>query len=121
MRSLLTILGVTLAVYLFASNNESFTPVNPYNVNTGLYDAIIDVRTLREYNDGHLKNAILLEDLHKKKTVNDLLRVVPNKDSKLLFYCKSGRRAKLASKVAEAVGYKNIDVVTNGGYVDLRK
>ena len=121
MRSLLTVLGITLIAYLFTENKELFTSVNPNNVNTKLYDAIIDVRTLREYNDGHLKNAILLEDLHERKSLNDLLKVVPNKDSKMLFYCKSGRRAKIASRIAEAVGYKNIDVVTNGGYVDLRK
>lgn len=122
MRTFLTVLGVGLIAYLFSSGTEAFTEVSPNVVDTKLYDAIIDVRTLKEYNNGHLKNAVLLEDLHQDNNrVNDLIRIAPYKNSKLLFYCKTGRRAKIASQVAESVGYKNIHTVTNGGYVDLKK
>ncbi|MGL5085900.1 MAG: rhodanese-like domain-containing protein [Clostridium sp.] len=66
---------------------------------------ILDVRTLEEYNSGHIENSILipvdeLEALDSSKLVD--------KNQKILVYCRSGNRSKSASKILVDLGYTNI-------------
>jgi rhodanese-related sulfurtransferase len=57
------------------------------------YRYIIDVRTEEEFNENHLLGAINIPLNEIKKNL-DNYRL--SKNSKILIYCKSGRRAKLA-------------------------
>jgi rhodanese-related sulfurtransferase len=69
-------------------------------------DAIIlDVRTLEEYNEGHLKNARLLPYDEVMKHADTVL---PDKEAPILIYCRAGRRSVIASHVLVAMGYTNI-------------
>ncbi len=69
---------------------------------------ILDVRTYDEYNSGHIPNAICLpyEDI-TEKTASELL---PDKNQKILVYCRSGRRSKIGSETLANLGYSNIIV-----------
>ncbi|MBN1379282.1 MAG: rhodanese-like domain-containing protein [Gammaproteobacteria bacterium] len=70
---------------------------------------IIDVRTDAEFNSGHLQGALHMQ--HDK--IGSLIEAqVPNKDTKILLYCRSGGRANVAKKTLESLGYT---AVTNGG------
>ena len=56
----------------------------------GEYDAVIDVRTLEEWNEGHIANATLIENLASDGTADD---IVGCKACTIAVYCRSGRRA----------------------------
>lgn len=82
---------------------------------TGEY-IIVDVRTQEEYAAGHIPGAVLLpnEDINEKTAA----AILPNKDTKLLVYCRSGNRSKQASQKLSDMGYKNI--VEIGGINDYK-
>lgn len=67
---------------------------------------ILDVREQDEYDGGHIKGAVLLpvgsinEDTAKK--------VIPEKDSIVLVYCRSGNRSKTASQALADLGYTKV-------------
>ena len=74
---------------------------------------ILDVRTEEEFAEGHIKGAILIPDYEIAQKAESLL---PDKDQKILVYCRSGRRSKLAAEALLALGYTN--VWEFGGIID---
>lgn len=63
---------------------------------------ILDVREQNEYDGGHIPGAVLLP----VGTIDEAAaaEVIPDKDSTVLVYCRSGNRSKTASsKLAELV------------------
>lgn len=65
---------------------------------------IIDVRTLSEYNSGHIKTAVNVP-LDKIDTISDY---VPSKKDKVVVYCQSGSRSKQAFNELIELGYSNV-------------
>ena len=67
---------------------------------------ILDVREQDEYDSGHIPGAVLLP----VGTVNEetAAEVIPEKDSTVLVYCRSGNRSKTASSTLADLGYTNI-------------
>ncbi|MGL4985588.1 MAG: rhodanese-like domain-containing protein [Treponemataceae bacterium] len=78
---------------------------------------LIDVRTPEEFNEGYLKNAINLNLYTTTQKITE--DTVPNKDTTILVYCRSGKRSKEFSQMLNSWGYKNIHNI--GGYQDLVK
>mgnify|MGYP000953135677 FL=1 len=74
---------------------------------------VVDVRTLEEYNEGHIPNAISipLETIENKAEVK-----LKNKDDLILVYCRSGRRSREAALKLIENGYTN--VIDFGGIKD---
>ena len=72
---------------------------------TGDY-VLVDVRREDEYLSGHIPGAILFpnEDINEKSAEE----ILPDKDKKILIYCRSGNRSKQASQKLADMGYKNI-------------
>ncbi|SHH13439.1 rhodanese-like domain-containing protein [Clostridium grantii] len=66
---------------------------------------VLDVRTIDEYNEGNIKNSVLLPVDNIELEVD---KVIPNKDSTILVYCRSGNRSKTASKKLIDLGYRNV-------------
>ena len=66
---------------------------------------ILDVRSESEYNEAHIPDAVLLPDT---EIVEKASTVLPDKDKKILVYCRSGRRSKNASAELAAMGYSNV-------------
>ena len=64
---------------------------------------ILDVR---EYDSGHIPGAVLLP----VGTIDEetAAEVIPEKDSTVLVYCRSGNRSKTASSALAELGYTNI-------------
>ena len=77
---------------------------------------IIDVRTIEEYNEGHVKNAISLPNEEIVISSEKVATILPNKDQMLLVYCRSGKRAADASTKLVNMGYTN--VYSFGGIID---
>jgi len=74
---------------------------------------ILDVRTIEEYNEGHIPNAICIPNETIDETVTKQL---PNKDQLILIYCRSGNRSKQAALKLQQLGYTNL--VEFGGIID---
>ena len=76
---------------------------------------ILDVRTIEEYNEGHIPNAICIpNEIIGEETINEL----PNKDQLILIYCRSGNRSKQAAAKLEKLGYTNL--IEFGGIIDWK-
>ena len=67
---------------------------------------ILDVREQDEYDSGHIPDAVLLP----VGTIDEdtAAEVIPEKDSAVLVYCRSGNRSKTASSALADLGYTNI-------------
>ena len=57
---------------------------------------LLDVRTVREYEDRHLKNAINIPVQRLDSSLNRLEKV---KDQRIIVYCRSGSRSIKASRI----------------------
>lgn len=74
---------------------------------------ILDVRTQEEYDSGHIQGALLLPyDQIEQKAAEAL----PDKDKKILVYCRSGNRSNTASNTLSKLGYTQI--YDFGGIID---
>ena len=67
---------------------------------------ILDVREQGEYDSGHIPGAVLLSVGTIDETT--AAEVIPEKDSTVLVYCRSGNRSKTASSTLAELGYTNI-------------
>ena len=67
---------------------------------------ILDVREQDEYDAGHIPGAVLLT----VGTINEetAASVIPEKDTVVLVYCRSGNRSKTASQALADLGYTQI-------------
>jgi len=77
---------------------------------------IIDVRTTAEYQQGHIKEALLIPF---DQIENRISQSVPSKETPLLVYCRSGNRANIAKESLEKLGY--VQVYNLGGYEGVKK
>ena len=74
---------------------------------------VLDVRTVAEFNEGHIQGAILI-DQGQSDFVEKVKATLPI-DKKIAIYCRSGRRsANAAGKLAD-VGYKCVNL--KGGII----
>ena len=74
---------------------------------------ILDVRTIEEYNDGHIPGAILIDNDEISATT---VAQLSNKNQTIFVYCRSGRRSKEAAQKLVDLGYTN--VIEIGGILD---
>ncbi len=82
-------------------------------VNSGAL--LIDVRTLGEFNEGHLPGARLIPITELE---NRLAELGDDKNKPIVVYCKSGVRSGRAEELLEAKGFT--DVTNGGGYMAMK-
>ena len=76
---------------------------------------LLDVRTLEEYKEGHIKNAICIPN----ETIDDTaVDTLTDKDQLIFVYCRSGRRSKEAAQKLVDMGYTKIYDI--GGIIDWK-
>ena len=83
---------MSLSVEAFAVGNEQ-----------GLFDGIIDVRTQAEWRLGHVANATFVENL---ASTGSLEVVAGCEYCRLVVYCQSGGRARIAIQRLKMAGFK---------------
>ena len=66
---------------------------------------LIDVRDASEYQEGHLDGAI---NINYTDIASKIETTVDKKDTKIVVYCKSGRRSSIAAKSLIDLGYTNV-------------
>ena len=74
---------------------------------------VLDVREQSEFNEGHIRGAILIPYTEIENKAGEML---PDKDMQILVYCRSGRRSKIAAETLSKLGYTNIKEF--GGIID---
>ncbi len=77
---------------------------------------IVDVRSEQEWYQGHAHSAIHipLSELPRR-----LPHEAPARDTPILFYCRTGRRAADAARTAQELGYSTVYYLRDGDYTDL--
>jgi rhodanese-related sulfurtransferase len=77
---------------------------------------LLDVRTIQEYKQGHLRDATLIpvQALDKK-----LGMLKQDKNKQILVYCATGNRSITASRILEKNGFNPINI--KGGIMDLAR
>ncbi len=77
------------------------------------YASIIDVRTLEEWNDGHLEGAVRI-GIESPDFINNIETL--DKTKNYYIYCRSGNRAEQAIQIMRESGFTG--VLENGGAVE---
>lgn len=72
---------------------------------------ILDVRTKKEYKNGHIKGAVLISIDELRDNIDKL-----NAGDQIIIYCKTGYRAYLGLRILKNLGFKNVKVL-NGSYL----
>ncbi len=80
-------------------------------------DVVVDVRTKIEYNLGHYPEALHIPTASLQDQVETL---IPDKKTRILIYCNTGQRARYATDLLRAKGYKNVQYIT-GSYLGLTR
>lgn len=76
---------------------------------------LLDVRTLEEYEEVHLEDALLLPVQNlSQETLNEIGLGENMKDKEIIVYCRSGARSQTAYNIMESLGYTNIKSVAGG-------
>ena len=101
--TLLLLIGVILA-FVFKLRAAPVLPDTTAREHLKKGALLVDVRTVEEFNAGHLTNAV---NIPLDQIKEALPRRVPDKSQVLLLHCRSGRRSGIAEKELRALGYTN--------------
>lgn len=105
-------MALTVLVTLFSACSNAETDYSAW-LDEGV---LIDTRTLEEYNAGHAPDALLIP---YEQMVSRIDQHVDDKQTPILLYCRSGRRAGIAEKALKDQGYEKVYNV--GGLEDIQK
>ena len=105
--SLLVFSQENTQVYEVLSYDDFKNQINNDNV------LLFDIRTMDEFNSGHLKGSINI-DFYEEKLFDKFFKKV-NKSKPIYIYCRSGNRSKKSSEKLKNLGFfKVFDL--EGGY-----
>jgi rhodanese-related sulfurtransferase len=118
----LLIVGIIISIIFFTV--YLYTVKSPYLVTAdqakqllqeNKIDVVLDVRTKMEYNLGHYPEALHIPTGDLQDQVETL---IPDKRSRILIYCNTGQRARYATDLLKAKGYKSVKYIA-GSYLGL--
>jgi len=70
---------------------------------------LLDVRTVNEFKEGHIRGATLIPLGKLEKNLNKL---AAHKNTQIVVYCRSGSRSVAASRILKAHGFTPLNVKT---------
>lgn len=111
---LLILLAVVLAMWAMRGRNVSgdrFKSVGNDEFEQLLSDSqvvLVDVRTKSEFDEGHIRNAILI-DVKADSFMMSARDLLP-KEKTIAVYCRSGRRSVAAAERLSADGYEVVNL-----------
>jgi rhodanese-related sulfurtransferase len=96
-------------------SSKEITTVTPeqfsQRLNSGQY-ILLDIRTLDEYNTGHIKGAKQI-DYYQTQQFSDYLDSL-DKNAKYLIYCRTGHRSSAALKIMQEKSFTNVIDLSGG-------
>jgi len=123
---LVLILVLTGAIFHMSSMENSntnvlgavsvFSDITPEQFNQALNSGrftLIDIRTIDEYNAGHLKNA-KQSDYYQTQAFSNYLDSL-DKNARYLIYCRTGKRSAASLQIMQEKGFTNVYDLA-GGY-----
>ena len=99
MKKFILLLSLTMSLSIYSGLLSSAT--------------LVDVRTLEEWNEGHIDSAVRIEWAH----IEDISNYAA-KEERIYLYCRSGKRAERAKNILISSGY--LDVINLGGLQEAR-
>ncbi|MCU1716223.1 rhodanese-like domain-containing protein [Pseudomonas sp. 5P_3.1_Bac2] len=112
MRALLLSLFCLVSQPLWAGENELSAAVVTLQAPETV---LIDVRSAEEFAAGALPGA---EHIDYQEIGSQIAALVPDKDTPIVLYCRSGRRSGIAEQSLRELGYRNL--INAGGYEELK-
>lgn len=111
-KTIVTLLFTGLSLVSCGMKAQSPSKANFTNMNTKQFSSIIDsadvqlldVRTAEEYDEGHIKNAILI-DVRSESFLTTAEKKLDKKKT-IAVYCRSGRRSAHAASLLAEKGFK---------------
>ncbi|MEA3288000.1 MAG: rhodanese-like domain-containing protein [Candidatus Marinimicrobia bacterium] len=97
--------GMLIVIELEQANYSELSPEQAWRMINNNPPFLLDVRTKREFNGGHIKGAALipLQELQKRYPELEMYKNQP-----VLIYCATGNRSTTASKILLDHGYKDV-------------
>lgn len=77
---------------------------------------IIDVRTTSEYQQEHVRQSV---NIPYDEIANRIAAFAPDRDARIVLYCRSGRRSSVAEQTLRQLGYRQIE--NQGGLNDMQR
>ena len=115
---LLALIAFSMMAFSCNSQPAASLPPKEFAAGTGNENALLlDVRTPEEYNEGHLKGAILI-NYHDSDFVDQVSKLDKNKT--VYVYCHSGKRSSAAQEKMQKMNFKNV-INLDGGIVAWQK
>ncbi|WP_224491041.1 rhodanese-like domain-containing protein [Robertkochia flava] len=99
----------TLRELLFSPGSDQVKVLSPEDYKRRISNGnavIIDVRTKREYLEGHIEGARNLDIFQTGKFQSQCELL--NREQPVYIYCRSGNRSRRASKMLSRMGFKEI-------------
>lgn len=133
MKNILTIFSLTIVLFFTACKDSGSAQevkvtssqevhkvkvISPQEVRDAVYgdnsQQLVDVRTIEEFQEGHLKNSqnICVTDDDFEENIVKL-----DKNQPIYLYCRSGKRSARAAKILKELGFKEIYDM-EGGYLN---
>ena len=118
---LIVLLGLLVtALLLYADDSQQATITQAElsaRLEAGSAPLILDVRTAKEYADGHIPGAI---NISHDLLAENLSEIPGSKSDEIIVYCRSGKRAGVAEKLLAEKGYSNVKDL-DGHWLDWPK
>lgn len=103
--ALLATLGILAYQYAVDSPYRISAPVAKQMIQANQVDVVLDVRTdLERATLGFYPGSVHIQSADLEEQMPQLY---PNKDIRILAYCNTGHRARMATDKLRALGYKN--------------
>lgn len=119
MRKLTPILILMLfGIYVQAQEADSIRVIPPAafakEIDSIPEPQLIDVRTAKEYREGHIQGAVHYDVLQEKRFLRQVRRL--DRKKPVLLYCRSGKRSHHAAALLQRMGFSEI-IELKGGYL----
>ena len=79
---------------------------------------LIDVRSIQEYNEYHLKGAICIPNFELQEKISS---IIEDKNQIIILYCQSGARSKKAENLLRKMGYTNVYEIARRNRKHIKK
>jgi phage shock protein E len=114
---LLGLFGISLLSFSACGKTISYTNISPKDalgvIKGDSKAVLVDVRTPEEFQVIRIPGSVLIPDYEIEEKIAD---AVPDKDTTVIVYCRSGNRSRTAAKKLIDMGYTR--VFDLGGIID---